>query len=205
MKFFRVASTLGFGAVAALVACSSTTTTPTPTPGTDAAIEQDAEVTIDAGTLVDSTVAKDSAPTSCTPTPDAGASCNAIANTAPEIKIGAKAMALPTGTGGTIAEGRYYLTELSAYTGSPIPPGAAFKQTLELCAGIGQFVSEENGKPAYYKSFTYAPNGSQPNVTQTCSSQNPNTEIPYSSFTATPTTFTLFSSQFVMSAVYTKS
>ena len=204
MKFIRISSALGLSVFAAVIACSSTTTTP-PTTTTDAAAEPDAETTDDAGTSTDATTTKDSSPTTCTPAADAGASCNEVANGATVIKIVAKAMAIPTGVGGPIADGRYFLTDVSTYTGSLLTAGVDFKHTLELCAGVGQLSGEDNGKPAYRKSFTYAPTGTQPNIVQGCSTQSPNVDVPYTSYTATPTTVTFFSTQYVFSATYTKS
>lgn len=113
------------------------------------------------------------------------------------------AAALPTGTGGTIADGRYLLTGFDTYTGSALV-GVTLKQTLEICGNVGQFVNEEPGKPIAHKSFTVAPTGVAPNVTTTCSTEVPDTNIPYSSYTATPTEVTFYSTTFIFSVTYTK-
>ncbi|MFO0667143.1 MAG: hypothetical protein U0174_24535 [Polyangiaceae bacterium] len=203
MVVLRFCSAVSIAAFATLVACSSTTTTP----GADASVENDASVEPgnDSGTTpTDASTTKDTGTNTCTPTADAGAACNTMVNTASVVALSTSTDPLPTGTGGTIADGHYVLTELKAYKGAAFQPGITFKQTLELCSGIGQFVSSDSGKPEYHKSFSYAPNGINPNVTQTCSSQSPNVDVPYTSYTATATTLTLFSSQLIFSVTYTK-
>lgn len=95
------------------------------------------------------------------------------------------------------------LTGFDTYTGSALV-GVTLKQTLEICGNVGQFVNEEPGKPIAHKSFTFAPTGVAPNVTTTRSTEVPDTNIPYSSYTATPTEVTFYSTTFIFSVTYTK-
>lgn len=73
-----------------------------------------------------------------------------------------------------------------------------------MCAGGGQFVDDQPGKPTAHKSFTIAPAGTVPNVTTTCSTEVPDSNVQYSSYTATPTTLTFYSTALLFSATYTK-
>jgi hypothetical protein len=139
----------------------------------------------------------------CTAAVDAGAACNTITNIGTDKPIVATGTVMPTGTGGTIVDGRYVLTDFSSYTGSAIT-GVTLKQTLELCGGTGQFVDDQPGKPTQHKSFLFAPVGTAPNVTTTCSTEVPDSNIPYSSYTATPTAVTFYSTTFLFSVTYTK-
>lgn len=114
------------------------------------------------------------------------------------------ATATPTGTGGTIADGKYLITKLEGYTGNGL--GAlGLKQTLVFCANVGIFVSESSNKPAaVHKNFTVAPSGTAINVTTTCSTEVPDTNIPYDSYTATSSSITFYSTAFKFSVTYTK-
>lgn len=141
------------------------------------------------------------APTACTQLPDAGAACNTLTNDATSIAIAQAGVPTPTGTGGTIADGRYFLTDLKGYDGNAL--GAlTLKQVLVTCAGVGQFVSDEATQN--HKTFTYAPTGTAPNIVTRCSTQVPDVDIPYASYTATPTTLTLYSTVYAFSVTYTK-
>jgi len=209
MNTLRAIPFAAAAAVLVLVACSSSSSDGGGTTGADAATGTDSSSSTDGGTGSDTSSATDSATNAdtstvaCTALPDAGAACNAIVNIGTDKPIVATGTALPTGTGGTIVDGRYVLTDVSSYTGSALT-GITLKQTLELCAGVGQFVDDQPGKPTAHKSFTLAPVGTAPNVTTTCSTEVPDTNIPYSSYTATPTTLTFYSTAFVFSVTYTK-
>ncbi|MBK7580490.1 MAG: hypothetical protein IPI67_09825 [Myxococcales bacterium] len=139
----------------------------------------------------------------CTAFPDAGAACNSLANGAAFVPVTQVATAVPTGTGGTIAEGLYHLTKIEGYTGNPLG-SLTMKQTLEICGGVGQLVGDEQGPPVYHKSFTFTTSGTGITATTTCSTQSPNVDIVYSSYTATPTSLTLYSTAVKFSVTYTK-
>lgn len=139
----------------------------------------------------------------CTQPPDAGTACNTLANGASFVTVTPVASGVPTGTGGTIADGHYFMTKLEGYTGTVIG-SLKMKQTLDLCAGVGQLVGDEAGPPVYHKSFTFKTTGTAIDVTTTCSTQSPNVDVKYSSYTATPTTLTFYSTTLLFSVTYTK-
>ena len=114
------------------------------------------------------------------------------------------ATATPTGTGGTILAGKYLLTKIEGYTGNGL--GALdLKQTLVFCANAAVFVSENTKKPTpAHKNFTVAPSGTAINITTTCSTEVPDTNIPYDSYTATSSSVTFYSTAFKFSVTYTK-
>lgn len=204
---------VGVGVGAA--ACSSSTTasdagvtdasvSDSALPQTDSSIPQaDSSVAPDSA-APDSSVPDSSMPMIACSSADAGAQCNTIVNGATDVPLATVATALPTGTGGTIADGRYYLTGFTAYAGSPLK-NVTLRQTLEICGGgkTGQLVNDEAGQTKR-KGFTVAPVGIVPNTVQTCQSNPTDADIPYSSYTATATTFTLYSTVYVFSATYTR-
>jgi hypothetical protein len=157
----------------------------------------------DVGIVTDTTAIADSAAAVCSSMVDAGAQCNALVNGASPVALVVVATPIPTGMGGTIYDGRYYLTEFKGYAGTPLVAGVTLRQTLEMCGNVGQLIGEETSG-IYHKNYAVAPMGIQPNVTTTCSTQMPNVDIPYSSYTATPTSVTFYSSQYVFSGTYTK-
>lgn len=206
---FLCGSALG---LAVVVACSSDDAGTKPTAGTDSGTGTEAGSSSgdgggsssgDSGSESD-TGASDTgadAPAACLQLPDAGASCNTLTNDATSVAIVQAGVATPTGTGGTIADGRYFLTDLQGYTGNLL--GAlTLKQVLVTCAGVGQLVSDEATQN--HKTFTYAPAGTAPNIVTKCSTQVPDQDIPYASYTATPTTLTLYSTTYAFSVTYTK-
>jgi hypothetical protein len=209
MSILRVIPFAAAAAVLVLVACSSSsdgssgsTSTTDAATGTDSSSSTDSSTASDTSTATDSSI-PDTSMTACTAFADAGAACNTIVQGG-TLKTGvAHAGALPTGTGGTIADGRYLLTSIDTYTGSPVA-GVQLNQTLELCGGAGQLVGDEPGKPQYRKSFSFAPSGIAPNVTTTCSTQMPDTNVPYTSYTATTTDITFYSPALTFSVTYTK-
>jgi hypothetical protein len=166
--------------------------------GPDAAPNDDGAMA-DTGADVTSTV--DGGAAACATVTAMG--CNTLANDATNVTLVVVATPIPVGTGGAIADGLYHLTEFKGYATTPLVAGVMLRQTLAMCNGVGVFVSEEKGG-TYHKNFAVAPTGIMPNVTQTCSTQMPNVDIPYSSYTATPTTLTFYSSQYVFSGTYTK-
>jgi hypothetical protein len=194
--------------------------TPSTTPdAADDTSATDTGAAIDSGTAADTTTATDTtaatdtatttdvatdSPSTCTMTPDAGAKCNELVNAGSDVVLVMTGMAIPTGTGGAVVNGRYVLTEFKSYIGSLLPAGQTLKQTLDICGESGQLVTNDKGKPEVHKSFTIKPTGTAPNLKQTCSTQMPDVEIPYASYTATATTLTFYSTTYQFSATYTK-
>jgi hypothetical protein len=152
-----------------------------------------------AGTPATPDGSADAATSTCM-VPDAGGMCNALVNNAPNITIGAGEGEMPVGTGGTFVDGTYFLTEMKSYVGSPVPSGIPFKQTFVLSGCTGQLVEGSN----VFKTFTYAPAGIVPNWQLVCSSKPNDANVPISSYTATPTSFSIYSSLWKFYGTYTK-
>ena len=212
-KLVRSASILGVLTVLGAAACSSTpttsgsdasTATDSASPADGATTPVDATAPVDAATP-DTAVPPDStAPTTCSGA-DAGAQCNTVVNGATDVPVTVGTGSLPTGTGGTVIDGRYYMTNLTTYPGTGIAPTLVMRQTLELCCGgrVGQLVNDETGKTER-KSFTFTTAGNVPTTVQTCESA-PSINIPYASYTATATTLTFHSAApYLFSVTYTK-
>ncbi|HRG95292.1 MAG TPA: hypothetical protein PLR99_03515 [Polyangiaceae bacterium] len=197
-------------------ACSSTpatsdggadaaSVTDSATPPVDAATPDSATPPVDAATP-DSAVPPDSsAPFTCSGA-DAGAQCNTVVNGATDVGVTVGTGALPTGTGGTVVDGRYYLTNLTSYPGTGIPSTLVMRQTLELCSGgmVGQLVNDSAGVTKR-KTFSFTTAGNVPTTIQTCQTVVGDDAIPYQSYTATATTLTFYAAApYVFSATYTK-
>lgn len=205
MKLLRTIPFATAAALLALGACSSDSTSGGTTaadaaPGTDSS-SADSGTGSDTSSSIDSS--NDTSPVMCTAFPDSGAACNTIVNGGTDQAIVPIATAIPVGTGGTIANGRYYLTAFNTYQGSALT-GVTLRQTLEICDKGGVFVDDQPSKPTAHKNFTFAPVGTAPNVTTTCSTEVPDSNIPYSSYTASPTQMTFYSSSIAFSVTYTK-
>jgi len=136
---------------------------------------------------------------------DLGDDCNGLTNTATPITQVDSTDDLPTGTGGEVANGIYHTTDITAYAGSPaLGSGIVLEQTWEICDGEGHLVGvDDDTSETYHKNFTLAPSGTDIGATTTCSTQVPNNEVPYSSYTATDNSLTLYSTQFGISVTLT--
>ena len=132
-----------------------------------------------------------------------GAACNDVVQGGTDVPAAAVAGSTPTGSGGAVVDGHYFLTEFKAYTGSPVI-GVTLKQTLDICSGTLQLVEDEPSKPQYRESFTFSPSGTALNLTKTCTTESPPVDIPYASYTATATALTVYSTQYKFSVTYTK-
>ncbi|MBK6460337.1 MAG: hypothetical protein IPF92_04920 [Myxococcales bacterium] len=214
-----------FGVLALLGAAACSSTPDAADGGTDAAVTDSATPPVDA-TTPDSATSDSATPDSATPdaakpdsavppdssTPttcsgaDAGAQCNTVVNGATDVSVTVGTGALPIGTGGTVVDGRYFLTNLTTYPGTGVPSTLVMRQTLELCGGgsVGQLVNDQAGATKR-KSFTFTRAGNVPTTTQTCESVAGDTNIPYATYTATATTMTFYAAApYVFSATYTK-
>jgi hypothetical protein len=150
--------------------------------------------------LPDAAIMKKDAAVACSNTPDAGAACNTLANTADSITVSAGANPMPAGTGGTIVDGTYFLTELKVYPGSPVPSGIPFKQTI-LISGCSLLLAEGTD---VHKNSIIGPVGMELNGEMVCSSKAGDVPTEISSYTATATTFTMYSMTTRFYASYTK-
>ena len=59
-------------------------------------------------------------------------------------------------------------------------------------------------KPQYRKDFHFTPSGNQITSMNDCTTQSPNVEVPFDTYTATPTTLTLSASSLLFSVTLTK-
>lgn len=124
--------------------------------------------------------------------------CNAIANVAPEIVEHEVAAELPIGhaTGGAIALGTYFLTEITLFTGAGGETGSTHnrrKQTLVL-APDGSFdasvssVRVSNGGAMQRRSYYVTSDGATLEILEVC----PHAGETTTAFTATPMTLTVY-------------
>jgi hypothetical protein len=137
----------------------------------------------------------------CPLPPAAGAQCNTQANVGANVVAMLVGTATPTGTGGPIADGRYVLTALVGYMDTPLKPGQTLRQTMVICGGSMQFVDGLVNEAPVYKNLTISPSGTDPGLNQVCTTKAG--LIPYASYTATPTSFTLYSTVGKFSATFT--
>ena len=85
-----------------------------------------------------------------------------------------------------------------------IPRIKEYRERIKRCQPVGAFVNDQVGATSTRRSnFTFAPTGTNPNNTRTCSTQT-TAQIVYASYTATPTTLTLYSTASLFSGTYTK-
>ena len=75
---------------------------------------------------------------------DAGAQCHDLVSNAPSIQVTVDPGALPVGTGGTLGDGLYYLTEARIYPGSPVPSTTTVKYAV-LVVGDMSYIVDDNG------------------------------------------------------------
>jgi hypothetical protein len=136
---------------------------------------------------------------------DAYGTCNSLTNAATDVPVTADGTAIPTGTGGTIADGTYFLTEVRAYSGSPVP-NITFRQTAVISGGgtHAELVADDGDKPEYHESDTLAPNGSEITMTTTCTTEQDAVAVPYTSFTVDGNMLTLYCASLHFSVTYTK-
>ena len=134
---------------AALVAACSDSGSSTPAPNDAAApppVEAGADTSppSDAGT--DTSTVPDAACGAYTgPVPgDAGALCHNVVSTAPRITAIADPGTQPVGTGGTISDGLYYVTEARYYPGSPVAAGTKLKYAVLFIGDTSYIVDDNN-------------------------------------------------------------
>ncbi len=124
-----------------------------------------------------------------------GQACNTLTASGPSVAIACATGSMPTGKGGTIAEGRYNLTQTTYYNFSNCQT-LSLTETIDLSGGCLQLVS---GMPfPVTLSGTFTVSGNTITTTETCMNIMPSTatvtpDAPTKTFTATPTTFTLYS------------
>ena len=136
-----------------------------------------------------------------------GANCNSLVNVGSDVNQVALAGMMPVGVGGTIEDGMYVLSNLETYPTSPLDPAVVFNQTLEVTGTTAELVVNNTGgnnQPEVRKTFTVTTAGIVPTITEDCTTEVPPFPIPYTSFTATSTKITLYSTMYLFSVTYTK-
>jgi hypothetical protein len=118
---------------------------------------------------------------------DAGSPCNTIANDAPVVDVNQVAADPPAPQGGTIVDGRYWETSLAIYTGPNGPTGKSgtSQMTAQIQGETVQIVS--TSQPAR-RTVTLVPSDAGFMSVDTC----PDSQTAAGSYTATPTTLTIF-------------
>ena len=132
------------------------------------------------------------APDAFVPPPDAGP-CNTIADVGTDVAQVGVAEAAPAATGGTIVDGTYVVTSAVVYTGAgglTGPSGSIVHATSVNTGGAYEYV--DTGTNASVTSGMYQTSGTNTIlVLQYCPTQ---TVINFSTYTASPTEFTLYDS-----------
>ncbi|HEY6463794.1 MAG TPA: hypothetical protein VIY73_26675 [Polyangiaceae bacterium] len=114
---------------------------------------------------------------------DAGAACHDLGNAAPAITIQQVVGDPPAPEGGAIADGTYWLTAATIYTGdgdAPGPSGSA--HTTVRIAGTTMDVAASGTPPT--RTLTLTTNGTSITAADTC----PDTETSQATYSATATT-----------------
>jgi hypothetical protein len=127
------------------------------------------------------------APSTADAARDASQACNALGNAAPPVTIQQVASAPPAPAGGTVADGTYFMTDVSIYTGSngPSGPSGTAQTTIQVSGSTIQVVS--SGQPMT-RTVMLATSGSTFTSTDTC----PDATVTHGSYSATATTFLIF-------------
>jgi hypothetical protein len=126
--------------------------------------------------------------------PDGGA-CNTIANVGPTVTRTCATGTIPTGTGGTIANGTYVLTAETYYAGGSCPE-PSLSVTLVADGDCWQEVAASgaaNNSTSFDAAFAVAVQGNQVTTTPTCVDGPASREAASATFTASGGTLTVFS------------
>lgn len=103
---------------------------------------------------------------------DTAGACNALANVADVVTTQQVAEALPSLKGGSVAEGTYVVTAVTAYTGpggaTGPKTGTTMQQTMRLAAGAFDIVRVQNGGAEKRSSGAYSTSGSAFTLGGTC-------------------------------------
>jgi hypothetical protein len=165
-------------------ACSSSSN-PTTTDNADASADGGEER--DTGANLDSSSpdSSDASEASITPT-DAGPTCNALPNAAPPVTVTEIASQPPAAQGGTIADGTYFLTSATIYTGEGGATGSvgSGQSTVTISGTTVQMAT--SGEPTT-RTVTLITNGTTFTATDTC----PDSSVATGSYSATASTLVI--------------
>jgi hypothetical protein len=205
---FRALLAAPFCAAALVGACSSESNPPggttTPDSGTGSEGGADTSTPSDAGT--DTSVPDAGSDGACAPYTgalpnDAGAQCHDLVSGAARITVISDPGGLPVGTGGTLGDGLYYLTEARIFPGSPVPAGTTLKYAVLIAGDMSYFVDDNNPAETVRRTTKKNPDGGAGIILcETKTDNNPSA----GSQTATCTGFTSFDSNSKFSTKFVK-
>lgn len=109
--------------------------------------------------------------------------CTSLANSAPAITPTTGDASVPTGTGGTVAAGTYFLTSV-VRTPTSILPEMKFRQTLTISGSSIESVSQDGDQPPNNEVLTFATSSSSIVFTIMCSTRAAASAARYDSYTA---------------------
>lgn len=127
---------------------------------------------------------------------DSGGACNSVAKSGPVVTITCASGAVPAGTGGTIVDGTYNLTAHVRYLADGGACSGGTDQSTEVIAGTSVQVIGGTGA----LSGTITVSGAMLTFNITC----PSAASGVDTFTATPTTLTIFDAMAGRVYTYTK-
>jgi hypothetical protein len=139
-------------------------------------------------------------------TPDSGTpgSCTTLVNSAPAIVVTTGGATVPTGTGGTVAAGTYYLTSV-VRTPTSILPEMTFHQTLRISGHTIETVAQDGDQPAYNGVTTFTTSGSSIVFTGVCSTKaDSGGDLQFDSYTADATHLILYGVTIGITVTYTR-
>ena len=124
--------------------------------------------------------------------------CNTLANIAPTIGPTCVTGTMPVGTGGTIVDGTYVLTSVTYYNVSSCGTMVPGSETIAISGGCIQYVLGGDSGFTGTASVSFAVQGNNITSMLTCADYLnldgglTHLDVPTKTFTATPTTYTLF-------------
>lgn len=178
---------LSFALAATALACGSsdpaTGATPEADVGAAAETSTEGDTATPADAAVEDSVASDTGKADVA-LPDAAGACNTLVNVADVVTTTQVAEAMPTFTGGAVAEGTYVITAITAYTGAGgatgPKTGTTMKQTMLLSGGKFEIVRSQNGAAEKRSSGNYSTSASVFTLDGKCPSPIP-VPLPYES------------------------
>jgi hypothetical protein len=159
-----------------VVACSSSSNPVSPV---DASAPVDSGPAADVGTTPDSGGPVDSGGGADT----SMAACNTVMNGAPVVNIDLATGPTPTPTGGTVADGTYYVTKVEIY-GAPGDGGTTnntYQSTNVVKAGTYNAVTKNDLNPQSASTGTFTTSGSKITIEQSCPAAGP---VPLTAFSS---------------------
>ena len=167
------------------VACSSSTSSPN---------DPDASSPVDASSGSDTSTTPDAGNDTGGNLPDGSTTCPSIANTAPIVTSSVmNGVTAPTGTGGTIADGTYYMTAQMQYMGGDNSPEDQ-KYTIKITGNQLDLTGHSGAKSEQSVTVTMANNTATGAAkwTVVCPAALAGKDFGITSYTATATTVTFY-------------